>query len=152
MKKKDLLKRLSDHCFCRIQPSKIHGVGVFAVKDIPKGICPWVTNSHTSLEIHQLSSIKVKKLDKPVKDMIYDYNLKTVHGFFIPPYELEIFHIVQFLNSSKTPNLELAMEEREGKIQSIYKTLREIKTEEELTVDFENQLKDFDLEMVNLNK
>ena len=34
-------KNLKEDVYCRIKPSKKHGVGVFAIKDIPKDI-PWV--------------------------------------------------------------------------------------------------------------
>jgi hypothetical protein len=39
-----------NNTYVRIMPSKIHGVGVFAIRDIPKGICPfgW-TNSECGI-------------------------------------------------------------------------------------------------------
>ena len=37
MKRTDLLNRVLRDYYCRLQPSKIHGIGVFAVRDIPKG-------------------------------------------------------------------------------------------------------------------
>ena len=38
--KQDILKNL-ENTYCRIRTSKINGVGVFAIKDIPKGINPF---------------------------------------------------------------------------------------------------------------
>ena len=34
--KKILIENLLSQTFCRFAPSKIHGIGVFAIKDIPK--------------------------------------------------------------------------------------------------------------------
>jgi len=34
------LKRL-EKVYCRLAPSSVHGVGIFAIKDIPKGINPF---------------------------------------------------------------------------------------------------------------
>lgn len=43
MSKKVLLKNLQNDIYCRIKPSKKHGVGVFAIKDIPKNTNPFKT-------------------------------------------------------------------------------------------------------------
>ena len=36
--KKKLIKNIEIDIYCRIKPSKKHGVGVFAIRDIPKSI------------------------------------------------------------------------------------------------------------------
>ena len=36
MLREQRLKRVLRDCYCRLQPSKIHGIGVFAVRDIPE--------------------------------------------------------------------------------------------------------------------
>lgn len=71
--------------------------------------------------------------------MLLDYNLITNRGLFIHPCELEVLHITQFLNASTNPNLELK-ENREDP----FKTIRKIKLGEELTVDYQKDLKDTD--------
>ena len=43
MKRAELLRRILADCFCRLQPSPLHGVGVFAIRDIPKGRDPFRT-------------------------------------------------------------------------------------------------------------
>ena len=39
MKRAELLRRILADCFCRLQPSPLHGVGVFAIRDIPAETC-----------------------------------------------------------------------------------------------------------------
>jgi hypothetical protein len=41
MKRTHLLNRVLRDCYCRLQPSKISGIGVFAIRDIPKGRNPF---------------------------------------------------------------------------------------------------------------
>ena len=36
MKKQALIKQLAESTYVMIQPSPIHGIGVFAIRDIPK--------------------------------------------------------------------------------------------------------------------
>lgn len=136
MKKGDILRRLKDQAFCRIQPSEIHGVGVFAIKEIPAHTSPWVTsNHHLGDSPHFISNQDLKKLDLSIKDMLLDYNLKENQGVYISPHELEMIHITQFLNASKNPNLDFLFDTT-----GEFVTNREIKAGEELTVDYQKSL------------
>jgi len=135
----NILDRLKNQAYCRVKPSKTHGVGVFAIKDIPSGIAPWSTpNHHFFGGTVRVASHELNKLDEPVRQMLLDYNLLTDRGLFIHPCELEVLHITQFLNASTDPNVELRDREE------IFKTIREIKAGEELTVDYQKDLKDAD--------
>ena len=56
------------HTYCRIKPSKLHNVGVFAIRDIPKGIKPFpgmINQRWYKFHINQF-----KKLDKEILTMI----------------------------------------------------------------------------------
>ena len=93
MKKTDIFNRLKNSAFCKIQPSEIHGVGVFAIKDIPAKICPWVTpNHHFTNDPYLLTVDDLNRLDQPIKNTLLDYNLKESDGLYISPHELEVFH------------------------------------------------------------
>ena len=120
----NILERLKNQTYCRVQPSSKHGVGVFAIKDIPSGVAPWSTpNHHFFGGTVRVTSYDINKLDEPVKQMLLDYNLLTNRGLFIHPCELEVLHITQFLNASTDPNLELN-ENREDP----FKTIKERRT------------------------
>jgi len=43
MKRTELLRRVLADCYCQLQPSPIHGIGVFAIRDVPKGRNPFKT-------------------------------------------------------------------------------------------------------------
>jgi len=136
LRTKEILERLEKQSYCRIQPSKTHGVGVFAIKEIPSGVSPWFTpNHHFFGGTIRISSNEIGKLDEPVRQMLLDYNLVSDKGLFVHPCELEILHITQFLNASKDPNLDVSLEREDP-----FKTIREIKIGEELTVDYQKDL------------
>ena len=137
---KEILERLKNQTYCRVQPSSTHGVGVFAIKDIPSGISPWSTHNHHFFGgTVRISNNEISKLDEPVRQMLLDYNLLTDKGLFIHPSELEVLHITQFLNASTNPNVEL----KDGR-QDPFKTIKEVKVGEELTVDYQKDLKESD--------
>lgn len=73
--------------------------------------------------------------------MLLDYNLLSNRGLFVHPCELEVLHITQFLNASTDPNIELDTEREDP-----FKTIRKIKVGEELTVDYQKDLKNANCE------
>ncbi len=43
MKRAEFLRRVLANCYCRLAPSPIHGIGVFAIRNIPRGRNPFNT-------------------------------------------------------------------------------------------------------------
>ena len=43
MNRPRLLQRVLRDCYCRLQPSKVDGIGVFAIRNIPSGVDPFKT-------------------------------------------------------------------------------------------------------------
>ena len=43
MRRAEFLRRVLANCCCRLAPSPIHGIGVFAIRDIPRGRNPFNT-------------------------------------------------------------------------------------------------------------
>jgi len=126
--KKKILAKLKN-TYCRLGPSKIHGVGVFAVRNIPAG-----TNPFKGLERRRWYKFKMeelKHLDGAVLKMIDDFfGFEKDGTVFLPECGLNGIDISFFLNSSSSPNLKTI----DGG--SVFIALREIKKGEELTVDY----------------
>lgn len=120
--KRDLL----DNVFCRIQPSPIHGVGVFAIRPIPQGINPM-----RECRLGDFEEISVKELadlPEPLKKLVTDMCPEHDGVYDVPPFNFNEIGVSYYLNHSKEPN----MGERDG----YFITLREIAPGEELTVDY----------------
>jgi len=128
MNKKQLLENLKNDIYCRLKTSSIHGVGVFAIRNIPKGIDPF-----KGCEIERWIGFKeseLKDLRPEVKKMVYDLSAFQKGKVWIPNFGLNSIGTSYFVNSSKKPNLK-ALKDGEKFI-----TIRHIKAGEELTVDY----------------
>ena len=101
--KAKLLKHLKSEIYCKIGVSKIHGVGVFALREIPKGATP-LRGPRQQREI----KIKIKEIDafpKPLKNYINGFCFVDEDAIFIPSDGLNAMDMAAYLNHSKTPNL-----------------------------------------------
>lgn len=128
-KKEVILKRLKD-TYCRLQPSRMAGIGVFAIRDIPQGINPF--QGAREPEWIEFKMEELKGLDKETLRMIDDfYFIEKDDTVFIPDCALNGMDIAFFLNNSDSPNVETI---DSG---SHFITARKIKKGEELTVSYE---------------
>jgi SET domain-containing protein len=128
-KKELLLKQLSQTC-CRLQPSPLDGVGVFAIKDIPKGSNPFegVRNHRW----HKFHTDELKQLDPAVMKMIDDFVvIEKDNTVYIPDCSMHGMDLSFYLNNSESPNLMTI----DGGLTFV--TLRDIKKGEELTAAYE---------------
>jgi hypothetical protein len=114
--------------YCRLRPSKISGVGVFAVCDIPKSVNPFPVVQKEKW--YKISSDKLKGLDKEVYTMVDDFYVIEKDGsIWISDACLNGMNLSFFVNHSKKPNLK--------RIPSgDFVTIRKIKKGEELTVSY----------------
>ena len=121
------MRYASKHTWARIGPSEIHGIGVFAIREIPAfcDIFPDCKNSFQDISISSLS-----EFPKPVQKMILDYFYTDSENIWIPDITLNQLNISFFLNSSDNPNCK---HHDNGKITSI----RNIGIGEELTHCYE---------------
>ena len=103
--KKEILKKLKN-TYCRLKKSNVSGVGVFAIRDIPKGINPFGIQKKQVWIKFNVSELK--KVDQEVFKMISDFFViekdKTV---YIPKSGLNGMDISFFVNNSKNPNLKV---------------------------------------------
>ena len=123
----DFFEYAHHHTWCRIQRSPIHGVGVFAIKDIPAytNLFPDCTDQ---FHIHSVSTLRF--LSPPVQKMCLDYFYHSDNKIFLPEKTLNQINSSFLLNYSKTPN---CLHYEDGSIYSI----RKIMNGEELTHSYE---------------
>lgn len=122
-----ILKRLNK-VYCKLGPSSIHGVGVFAIRDIPIGINPF-KDSYMAQEGIMISK---NKIPPEYKDLLEAYHPsdKNNNDRFISNFPNELMW-TNYINYSETPNIELMTNGE-------WRTLRYIQTNEELVEDPKN--------------
>ena len=136
--KKALIKNLKEDVYCRIKPSKKHGVGVFAIKDIPKDTNPFklTGNQCIKTKILNVSEDEVKTLPTEVKKMVNDFyhNEDGIYG--IPYKGLNANDISFYMNTSDKPNI--GFEDNNKCSMVIFKTLHKIKKGDELLINYDD--------------
>jgi len=103
MNKASLLKELSESTYVMIKPSPLHGIGVFAIRDIPKG-----TKNIFSQGVGEwikVSKQEVDELPQHSKELIENHCLFDEDHYFIPDYGFKLVDMVIYLNHSETPNV-----------------------------------------------
>lgn len=127
-KKLEILENLKN-TYCRLRPSKIQGIGVFAIRDIPKGKNPFFgVKKH---RWHKFDISELKKLDKEVLGLIDSFFVIHKNGTVeVSDYALNGMDISYFLNNSKKPNIK-TINDGEN-----FVTMRKIKKGEELSVSY----------------
>jgi SET domain-containing protein len=128
MNKEALLKELAASTYVMIKPSPLHGIGVFAIRDIPKGtknifskgVGDWI----------KVSKEEVDALPQHSKDLIENHCLFDEDFYFIPDYGFKLVDLVIYLNHSETPNV-ISLNDGEE-----FEAIRDISNGEELLVDY----------------
>jgi len=89
--------------YCRLQPSGLDGVGVFAIRDIPKGTNVFYGSPKPAWL--WFSKKELACLDREVKKMIDDFlPTSSQRGIYIPVNGFNGIDISFFLNHSDKPN------------------------------------------------
>lgn len=128
MNKEALLKQLAESTYVMIKASPVHGIGVFAIRDIPKGtqdifsqgIGEWI----------EVSKEEVVALPKHSRDLVENHCLFDEKSYFIPDYGFKLVDLVIYLNHSNTPNV-FSINDGER-----FEAIRDIACGEELFVDY----------------
>lgn len=102
LKEKLILNRL-DNVYCRLAPSKIHGVGIFAIKDIPKGINPF-KQSYMAQDAITVDKKKVKDIE--ILNLLNDYHPSENNIQVISLYPNQLIW-TNYINYSEFDNIEL---------------------------------------------
>jgi len=128
--KKALINHLQNEVYCHLGVSKIAGIGVFALRQIPKGIDPlrtWLPTKDLTISLEELN-----KLPTPVRKQIHmfcyvDNKKKKVD---VPVYGMNAMNMAVYLNHSKKPSLKFT---KNGGLVS----LKRNNAGEELTIDYD---------------
>lgn len=126
--KKQLFEHLRHEVYCHLGVSQVHGIGVFAVRPIPKGIEP--LRSLVKFDDLLFTHEEIKTLAPGVRreiEMFCYYDDKHVH---VPRIGLNAANLSVYLNHSKQPNVEF---KKNGELVS----LRAIRKGEELLMDYD---------------
>jgi len=128
MNKAELIHELQEEMMITLKPSGVHGIGVFAACDIPKGYKTLFSRNTGGWIL--LSFAEAEKLPPQAKEYIETYYLYDQENYFIPDYGCKIMDMANYLNHSNNPNI---VSVNEGEY---FETLRDIKQGEELFVDY----------------
>lgn len=128
MTQQQLLNELSHETLVALKPSPVHGIGVFAISDIPagfreifsRGVGEWI----------RLPIVEVEKLPAHTKTLVETYCLYDDQDYFVPDYGFKVMDLVNYLNHSSEPNV---VSVNDGEY---FEATRDIRNGEELFVDY----------------
>ncbi|MCE9644112.1 SET domain-containing protein [Candidatus Parcubacteria bacterium] len=129
MNKKDFLASLKE-VYCRLAPTE-HGVGVVAIRTIPKGIDPF-KNCDPYADVLKIPEAELEAYDAPeeAKKLVRDFCALQDGVYFVPSYGMDAIDKSYFLNHSDTPNM---VTPDKGET---FLAARDIVEGEELTADY----------------
>lgn len=128
--KQQLLDELINHTYVMLKPSAIAGIGVFAIRDIPKGCRAMFSKPDTNDNWITISKKEVESLPLHARHLIENYCLFDEDQYFVPDYGFKKIDVSLFLNHSDTPNV-ISIQEGD-----YFETTRDIKSGEELFIDY----------------
>ncbi|MEO7394704.1 MAG: SET domain-containing protein [Chitinophagaceae bacterium] len=101
--KKKLLQQLQNETYIALKASPVHGIGVFAIMDIPKG-CRNIFSKGMG-EWIKVPIAEVEALPSHTRSLIETYCLFDEENYFVPDYGFKMIDPVIYLNHSSAPNI-----------------------------------------------
>lgn len=139
MPQKKLLQQLQNETYVRLKGSPVHGIGVFAIQDIPKG-CRNIFSKGMG-EWIKISIADVEALPEHSKSLIETYCLFDEENYFVPEYGFKMLDLVIYLNHSANPNIVSINDGEE------FEALTDIPSGQELLVNYHqlvNNIEEYD--------
>jgi SET domain-containing protein len=128
MTKEKLLKELSQETYAALKPSGVHGIGVFAIRAIPKG-CRTIFAKGVG-EWIKVSFSDIENLPEHSRSLVETYCLYDENNYYVPDYGFKVIDIVNYLNHSSSPNI-ISVNDGEE-----FEALRDIPSGAELLLDY----------------
>ncbi len=114
-----------DGVYARIGMSRLHGVGVRAIRDIPAGTLVFQGESE---RVAWVSRAAVRRLPKAIRALYEDFGMVAGDRIGVPP-SLNMLSVGWYVNHSDRPNVEAGDDGR-------FRALRRIRKGAELTADY----------------
>jgi SET domain-containing protein len=130
MTKAALLQELSGNTWVMLKPSPIEGIGVFALRAIPKGCRDMFGKPDQESEWITVSKNEIEGLPAHAQFLVGNYCLYDEENYFIPAAGFKKIDLSLFLNHSDEPNI---ISVHDG---DYFETTRDIKEGEELVIDY----------------
>lgn len=128
--KQRLLEELSQNSYVMLKPSPVEGVGVFAIRDIPKGCRTLFSAPDPAEQWITITQQEWEQLPAPAQFLVTNYCLYDELHYFVPAQGFKKMDLCYFINHSDTPNL-ISIEEG-----NYFETTRDIAAGEELFLDY----------------
>jgi len=127
-----LLENL-ENTYCIIGNSKVQGIGIIAIRDIPKGIDPLPIIIPE--KVTNLTEKDLETLPKEVADRVKELFIRNNKVYSVSSSGLNGLGIIGYMNHSKEPNVALNIEAFIGGYVP-WVTVKDIKKGEELFWDY----------------
>lgn len=125
-----LLTMLRDDSYVMLRPSPVEGVGVFAIRDIPRGCREMFSKPDATDAWVSLSRSAVEALPAYARHLVETYCLYDEAQYFVPRDGFKRMDLSLFLNHADTPNV-LSIDDG-----AYFEALRDIAAGEELLIDY----------------
>ena len=130
MTKEELLAELIENTWVMIRPSPIEGIGVFALRDIPKGCRSMFSKAGNHEEWITIPRTEIDKLPAHSKALVENYCLYDDENYFVPEAGFKKMDLALFLNHADKGNI-ISINDGE-----FFEAIVDIKKGEELVIDY----------------
>lgn len=130
MTKEELLKELHSHTWVMLRPSPLEGVGVFALRDIPKGCREMFSKPDSEDEWVSLTKNEVEELPEHARFLVGNYCLYDAEQYFVPAAGFKKIDLALCLNHADEPNI-ISIDDGD-----YFEAIRDIAAGEELLIDY----------------